>query len=199
MITVNFLVSTLIGIPIEWCARLLRGGSYFKSFLSSELSEHISKVQDERNNGSLTYRIKFRNCGSRDIVDVQLFARVYVKGLNPQSPSTRRVVLIPLRIAHWPTLDVKGGAKLTALLPEKAVALTESWYPQPVREKATNGTLTLEDILAMGVSAELQVAAFAYDAFSGTRKVFVSKYYATADLKEGRFKTDSLDVAPPAP
>lgn len=160
-----------------------------------EFSEHISKTLDERSDGFPTYRIKIRNCGRRDILDVQLFARIYVTGLNLHSPSTRRIVLIPLGIAHWPILEVKGGAKLTALLSEKAVALTESWYPESVRAMAASGTMKLEDILSLGESAQLQIAAFAYDAFSGTRKVFVSKYYCRDDIRGGRFEPDSLQVS----
>ncbi|WP_293372181.1 hypothetical protein [Nevskia sp.] len=193
-------LSTLIGIPIGVVCSLVAWWIVFHGIVPKlDFSEHISKTLDERSDGLPTYRIKIRNCGYRDIVDVQLFARVYVTGLNPRSPSTRRIVLIPLGIAQWPTLEVKGGAKLTALLSEKAVALTESWYPESVRTMAASGTMKLEDILSMGESAQLQMAAFAYDAFSGTRKVFVSKYYSKDDVRVGRFEPDSLQVTVSAP
>jgi hypothetical protein len=52
----------------------------------------------------------------------------------------------------------------------------------------------LEDLLRLGDRAYIEVQAFGYDEFSGTRKLFQSDRLTKQDIHEGVFSKDSLSV-----
>lgn len=179
------MINTLVGA----------GFGFFISFLVWFITKHmivpgitfeenIGKRDDERSDGGAIYRIRFCNSGRRKIVDVSIFARMYVQGLDGRALWRKRIIIIPLRIAHWPKLDIDSGTYGSTLCPEKTKELAEPWYPEEVQQKAQAEQMTLEDIFALGSNAELQIDAFAYDDFSGARKVFSSKKYTIKDIKE---------------
>jgi hypothetical protein len=54
------------------------------SALFSQYEDFISKVETPETESGVRYRLAFRNFGRRGIVDVDLFVRLSIKGLNPK-------------------------------------------------------------------------------------------------------------------
>ena len=67
-------------------------------------------------------------------------------------------------------------------------------YPDYIKEKCKNNTLTLEDVFNMGSEVEAQILLFGYDEFSGARKYFISKKYNIRDVVEGNYKDRSMKI-----
>lgn len=142
------------------------------------------------------YRVKYENCGSRAMIEVTLMARLRVKGVRKDLPLNWGVATIPMesitpRVASVKTSHIRH-------VPELELWKTEfdRTFPGDVVEHTHNGTMTLEELLSCGTSSELRVYLFAYDEFSGARKVFESKVYGVADVVEGAFEPYSLEIVP---
>ena len=72
-----------------------------------------------------------------------------------------------------------------------------SAFPKELRIKSRNKTLSLKELMRAGDKSKLEIHAFAYDAFSGARKLFDSKAYTLDDIREGPFGRRSLELADP--
>lgn len=161
-----------------------------------------NKTQDDRS--GYKYRIKIENSGRRAAIDVEIIARLRIKGIGSFPRTNWHIVNIPLnthgdksyRIPRILPLkrDFARRHTLQFLVNEAEEFRTNPIYPEPIRKKAERRTLLLEDLLTLGNAANLQVLAFAYDEFSGARKLFVSKPYTCNDIKEGPFTTKGLEV-----
>jgi len=161
----------------------------------------ISKIPSEHDKSGWRYRVKFENSGRRTIIDVECLATFRTKGRGPRHPRTWDEAMIPLgpggveswRFPRLRPVRVSGMRQLLTLHTSHAPAFQELTYPEGIRKKAQDGTLLLEDVLALGTSAELQVWVFGYDEVSGTRRLFTTVYHAT-DIVEGSFDTGSLNI-----
>ena len=61
------------------------------------------------------------------------------------------------------------------------------YFPQHIKQAATDGILTLENLLGLGTDAFLHLYVTGYDEFSGARKIYRSKPYRLADIRKGKF------------
>jgi len=169
-------------------------------------SPYISKTpftQTGHDISSYRYRVKYENAGGRAIIDLEVMARLSIKGLGPYETSWH-MFLVPLNP------DGELSFRTPRLLPKRknlstghinrfhinsAVEhLDRPPYPDNIREKARLGTLQLEDLLNLGSEAFLEVQAFGYDEFSGARKLFISKPYTARDIREGPFEKHGLNI-----
>jgi hypothetical protein len=153
------------------------------------------------------YRVKFENAGTRSVIDVEVIARLRIKGLGRYPKTNWQVIDIPVendrsisyRIPRiQPVRD--GHIRHTVRFCINSVEefCENPLYPEPIRKKAENKTLLLEDLLKSGSKATLRVYAFGYDEFSGTRKLFLSKEYTAEDILEGPFDSRGLEVESPS-
>jgi len=158
-------------------------------------SKQISKLP--RETGGFRYRVKIENCGRRDMIDIELFARFRVKGLRPDFPG------------NWHGLTIPMGGRIPRLRPvrkslmrdarelglKKIDFIDKGPFPAKILQSAADGSLLLEDLLSLGSKRTLQVFVFAYDAFSGSRKLFESPIYASTDIVPAPFARDSVEVS----
>lgn len=134
-------------------------------------------VSDETPSG-YKYRVRFQNRGHRAILDLELFACLRIQGLAINEPSTWRAIYIPVDDPRIPRVlsHRKSGKRLAVqLLVHSLSDSARACLPAELQTKTKDGTLRLEDIMAVGKNARLQVFAFGYDSFSGARKVFESQ------------------------
>ncbi|MGC2424188.1 MAG: hypothetical protein WA666_07555 [Nitrospirota bacterium] len=179
---------------------------------SITLSDNVSKtttsipLEEDDDKSGLRYRIKFENSGSRTIVDLQIQTYVRIKGLWKTSPNIWEVVHLPLntngeKIYSIPIIRPVRKSKLRTRL---RICLnhfdycTRPMFPDHIREKATQKTLILEDLMSCGTSTELIVVSSGYDEFTGTRKVFMKTYYAS-NIIYGEFSSNSLAIVEEVP
>jgi hypothetical protein len=169
-----------------------------------EFSSVISKVPnpiEENDHSGFRYRIKLQNSGRRGIIDVELAATLRIAGLTenieiiqiPWSPDREKRARI-IRLAPVKP-EVKAAHVLRLFINSVEQFRNRQIYPEDIRRKAEQRTLTFEDLLGLGTRAWLQISAFGYDEFSGARKLFVSKSYTLSDIKAGQFQIQGLDVA----
>ncbi len=178
-------------------------------------SEHISKTpyaDTGHDKSGYRYRVKFENSGRRAIIDMEVMARLRMKGLDPHkglwhtflvplSPDGNIYFRIPRLMPIGAIFRFGAKRKVHSARPinrfhvNAAVEhLDRPPYPREIRKKAKQGTLLLEDLLSLGSEATLEVETFGYDEFSGTRKLFVSKQYTLKDIKVGHFEIDGLGI-----
>jgi hypothetical protein len=53
----------------------------------------------------------------------------------------------------------------------------------------------IEELFSFGRNPRLRVIIFGYDAFSGSRKVFISKDYTLSDIADGKYEVLGLAIA----
>lgn len=168
-------------------------------------SPSISKLKTKKtpsNRSRYKYRVKIENSRKRKIIDVEIMARLRFKGLGDFPKTNYKIVYIPLHpnqnIYKIPQLlkSEPGRARRHVLILHVNNVdefRTNILYPKEFREKAKKAELQLEDLLNLGTKANIQMVAFGYDNFSGTRKVFHSEY-KHANIQEGTFGSKGLNV-----
>jgi hypothetical protein len=201
------LVSLVLGIISSFVA----WGILFH-YLVPELrfASRISKVDLEKGEDSKAghkYRFRFENAGQRKIIDIELIARVSIKGLQKDKVNARNTVYVPVSSDgglsyRIPSLRPAkrgraGGRKTIRLYPNSTDMLQGQYiFDEDLRKKSQRKELQLEDLLELpkdSPDARLEIHAFCYDSFSGTRKLFSTQYTAW-DIREGRFEDTSLEI-----
>lgn len=179
-------------------------------------SQHIGKTayaDTGHDKSAYRYRVKFENYGRRAIIDLEVMARLRIKGLDLKNKELWHTFLIPLspdgniyyripRLMPIGTADrMKSKIRLHAARPINRLYINSAVehldrppYPKDIRKKAKQGILLLEDLLTLGSDATIEVEAFGYDEFSGTRKLFISKLYTIEDVIYGNFEKDGLGI-----
>ena len=157
-------------------------------------SEKISKLK--RGDGGFRYRVKFENCGKRDIVEVTVLGRLRVKALNPNALNNWNIAEIPMGFVVPLMRPVKQSRLRETPEIDLRQARFERPFPKEIVDRAHADELPLEELLRLGTKTTLEIFVFGYDAFSGSRKVFVSKVYSEADIAEGPFEPGSLEIGP---
>lgn len=190
----QYIISTLLGVAASLAAWLLVVHGWKPRL---QFSSRISKVESDDETGTWAYRVKLWNPGRRDVVDVSFRAQLRIRGLNPRRPQ------------NWETshLNVSFGGHLPIVQPrgkQRHARLVRIWvdlgefcrsvYPEVIRSKAQAGTLSLEDLLAIGSETAVQVIAFGSDSFSGSRRYFASPEYRREHIVQAAFRATSLAV-----
>lgn len=162
-------------------------------------SEKISKQSSSNSTTGWIYRIKFENAGRRGIVDVELYAKLSVRGLNPQRPRNLEITYLPVsfggRIPLLQPVRFTHRRHLIRVDPNKAEEFKRKIYPNNIQRKAEENKLTLDDLLNLGTESRLEIIAMGYDKFSKAHKVFVSKRYRKQDIVTAPFKKNSLEMS----
>jgi hypothetical protein len=215
----NPIVDLVIGFILGIVGAFLFWWSMAHIVPKVEFHNHISKTSTTETASSMKYRIKFWNAGRRNIIDVEISARLKVRGLSQKPHGNLSIYSVPLGYDRLPTMWAASSAKakadgdapthITRLDVHKIAELKEASYAEFLNKKLrenerirteldNSGTRNtsdfdrdpqlLEHLLSLGKEASLEIAIFAYDEYSGTRKVFTKKY-GLKDIKMGTFST----------
>jgi len=192
--------SILIGLFIGVGTNLIAWWILFHYIVPKiHFSPSISKIPTKDNKLGYKYRIKIQNSGKRSIIDVELRARLKIKGIL-DNPQHWRLVGIPLSknmiVNNFPIIkpakQKTSGFAIQIYINDVDEFSELSIYPEDIRKKSKEGSLLLEDLLSIGSETNLQIFVFGYDEFSGSRKYFESIFYTINDIKEGPF--DGLKI-----
>lgn len=135
------------------------------------------------------YRIKFKNIGYRDALDLDLVAKIRIKNL-PKSGSVQwRAIYVPLDDSKIPKVSSHLNTKkrlAVFLLFSEIQTSAKAALPLDIQLKCEDNTVTLEEIMELGTESTLQIFGFAYDSFSGSRRLFESPLYTIKDIVEDK-------------
>ncbi|NTU49889.1 MAG: hypothetical protein HGA87_03200 [Desulfobulbaceae bacterium] len=191
------MIELLLGIPIGIATSLVAWYILFHVIAPTvEFFPSVFKSRTRKSRCGWNYRVKFRNTGTRDIVDLELVAKVRIRGLSQQRPSFWNAIYLPVDDSRIPKVrSHRGTSKRFVILvhPSEISDSAKSALPTELQSKCENGTLSLEDLLNLGSQATFQVFAFAYDSFSGSRRLFESPTFSIKDIIEEAGGDDELN------
>jgi hypothetical protein len=163
-----------------------------------EFSKNIAKTRQRQSEVPI-YKFCMRNKGKRMIIDIDIYFRVRIQGINEEQPTIWRVFTIPLNVIGnkciylKPTSKKFYGSEFTIKINE-CEEFTHFYYPEDIKNKYMKGELTLEDIFNIGKDAYAEIIIFGYDNLSGARKCFISHKYSIVNIIEGKFASRSMDI-----
>lgn len=204
MTFLELVLGIVIGLVTNFAVwALLFHGMVPRIRFSNDISKIPMPKSDDDKSGS-RYRFRIENAGHRDIIDIELAARLSFKGIRS---GTWNTIYLPLNFdgsSTWrvpilhPARKGKVGHRITVFIHPNGALSLKQWQavPSEVRAKAAKRGVLLEDLLGMGSEAQIQVLAYCYDSFSGSRKLFRSRPYTLKNIATRRFKRNSLDVVP---
>jgi len=163
----------------------------------------ISKRQTEENESKFEYRFKFENIGRRNIIDVEVIVRLRIQGIKKGTRNWTVIYLPTSSSLEYKKVAIIRPASENGIRPVLEIKLYECgdyfqkvFFPEDIRQKSKNNKLTLEDVMQLGTTSELQILMLGTDEFSGARKFFESKVFGTDDIIVGSFDRNGIDVLP---
>ena len=202
------LADFILGIMVGIATNIFSWWILFHKIVPNvRFSTDISKTPIAPSNDDASgfrYRFKFENSGSRAVIDLEIMARIRIRGLGPYKRTNWQVIQVPLSAdgatsRHLPRLKPTRTGKHVRHVLRLFVNAAPDRFDRPVfselvRRKAIARTLELEDLLTAGAESNLEIEAFGFDEFSGARKLFLSKRYIVTDIKSGPFDQRGLTV-----
>jgi hypothetical protein len=200
---VEVVVSTLVSVPTGivssfvfwwWFTRRLAPRLAWSSVLViPPVGAHTGTDHDQP-------RVKTVNLGRRDAVDLQVKAQLRVPHEVDSIGSPMSIVDLPTSVDWLPRLQ-HGSLRYVRLCLEQVRASELERVGAAVGREVTPGC-GLAEFLVAHPDAAVRLYLFAYDEFSGARKMFVSPDYGAANMVAGSFRPGTsltVDPAPDAP
>ncbi len=188
-------LSMLVGVPFGIATSFIAWFIVFRGIVPNfNFSQQINKIAGVNQGEMPRYRVKLKNVGRRNTIDVDVFARLRVRNLSqrPEFSGTWTIVTLSSDTTHEPRIP-RGANRVVVLNSEDTPELSSPKFSTILAGRPP----TLEVLLSLGDKAELVVWVLAFDEFSGARKSFISKHYQLADICEGKFGgKDGLEVVP---
>ncbi len=191
------LIVSLISLFIGIISSYISWWILFKIIVPKiKFSDKISKIPSESSKG-FGYRVKYHNCGRRNIIDITINIRLRIKGLFKDRKMTWKVIYLetePEMKAKPLIKPSKEGGNLVYINVNDTKYFSNPIFPIAIRDKHNKRELLLEDILKLGDERKLEIILSGYDEFSGARKVFISKSYYIDDIVTAKFLEKSLEI-----
>lgn len=173
----GFLVGVLSSLAVWWLIQRILAPQI-------QFGDTVKINVDSAYVGGRRYVIEFRNVGSRRAFDVEIFARLLIEDLRPGSLFRRHIVPLKLNRNRIPLMRNDGRKNYASLDLYAAEELGTEHFPMRIQEAFRNRNLRLENLMNLGSHVELVLVIMAYDEWSGSRKLFVSKSYTWDDLEK---------------
>ncbi|MFG1924319.1 hypothetical protein [Cryptosporangium sp. NPDC048952] len=136
-------------------------------------------------------RVKIVNVGRRNAIDLQVWAQLRLPHEVDGAGSPMSLVELPTSITWLPRLQ-RDGYRYVRLCLGKVP-------PEELERVGLDPSVELPTLLREHEDAAVRVFLFAYDGFSGARKIFVSPDYCADTLITGAFEPGTALNAHPAP
>ncbi len=192
---INIAISSITGVAASFFIWWLT----FKFWTPKiNFASSISRLNTDENPSGIKYRFKFENAGCRNIIDIEAIVRVRIQGLRPDFPSNWEVIYLPTSSLDYKKIAIArpvSGKHVRPVFEIKAYDcdyFEKPFFPDETRHLAEVNELTLDHILTLGTSANLQILLLGYDQFSGARKFFES-----TELSRQHIRTVGLPTTGP--
>ena len=179
------IISSLVAAFLFW---LLTFKHSFSKVIFSNYLEH--SLVDGR------YRTRFQiaNIGCYDLIDVEIIA--IFEMIYEENVARRYAVLRAGDFNKLPMVTGRKNAypycrmyKLDLYIDDMTCKeLSQNQYPDDIRQKAIDGSITLENLFDYySEAAGIQIYICGTDSLTGARKTYTSPYYTKTDVIEGAF------------
>jgi hypothetical protein len=182
---IEMIISLLLGIPLGILASLIAWWILFHKLVPViEFSEGIRKIEANYLRSDVQYKFKISNTGRRGIIDLEIVVKYRVKNIDGRHENIWIWKPLSIDVHRVPMLQ-KGSNRIFQMLPEKTIDFQHPPFSKEIRTKASAGTLLIEDLMRIGESPGIRIYVFGYDEFSGTRKLYTSKFYDSSSIGVG--------------
>jgi hypothetical protein len=150
-----------------------------------EFFPNIYREKTAENPSGYRYLFRLKNIGKRDIIDVELIAKLRIRGIYEHKKYSWKAIYIPLDDNRIPKIkSQKRNHKRIAvqICPTEIKDIAKRSIPDEFKLKLEQETLLLEDLFKLGDESEFQIFGFGYDSLSGSRKEFESKVFNMKDI-----------------
>ncbi|TQS39810.1 hypothetical protein [Cryptosporangium phraense] len=176
-------ISTLVSVPTGILTSFL-----FWWWFTRQLAPRISWSEalvappdDKRvGNDHDQLRLKIVNHGRRHALDLQVWAQLRLPHEVDHIGSPMHLIELPTSTPWLPRLQ-RQSYRYVRMCPNKIP-------PDEFERAGLDPDAELGDLLRRRPGAAIRVYLFAYDGFSGARKIFVSPDYTADELVEGSFE-----------
>ena len=193
--------SSLVASVVFWVF------TFWYSPTKIRFSSQIEKSTDSYDKSHKRYRIKLLNIGRRDLLEVTYIVRLSISTETSSGEQTTNNTYLGLGYSDVPPVfhgkkwqNINKGKNAAWILPLLMIDSTYSefskrFYPENIQKAAKDKSLTLDDVFQefkdrIGIT----IYAFGFDAITGARKMFQSKWYSTKDIKQGTFNKPSDQI-----
>jgi hypothetical protein len=151
-------------------------------------SDAVSVLPDP-DYGGVRYRVKLRNRGPRDVIDLAVEARIRFPRRSRLRPHASRrstaILRVPVSVDRLPQLKRRSNRVIHLYTHELDPELIPEELRSSLEERAEG---SLEALLARFDGSYVQLQVLAFDAFSGARKYYESPKYYADFVRPGYFK-----------
>jgi hypothetical protein len=200
-------VSVILGFAAGIVASIVAWWLVLAAFTPRLAISTLNRVEDSSN---LTpcgyrYRIKIRNRQRwYAVAGISLNARLVVKGLDAKRPEVLTSLQIPFGTGTtFPVLEgrrtrerLADSERVYTLRIHELDASAEADLPPLLLPMLQHRTATIDDLLTLGSDAFIRFAVSVSHARSGYSRTY-SKKFRLADMREGEFVPDSVEVKSP--
>jgi len=171
---------------------------YLYRYLSPkiEFSGEISKRPSKSRGCKYSYKFRLQNLRSQNAFNIQLQAQI----VFPNFPvaGSKNLYSIPLDSDSWiylpPSNDGRKGVFLELDDDNfREIFHTKHFFREDIKKSASNGTLSLEDVLGVAEGSYVRLRAIATHSTSAAMNVFGVRYMLK-DITESKFRRQSLKV-----
>jgi hypothetical protein len=161
-----------------------------------EFSKKIIKRPSESRGCKFSYQFRLQNSRSRNAFNVQLEAQVVFP--NFPTAGIRNLYPVPLDSDSWVYLPPGNDGRKGVFLELdddkfREIFLTKKFFNKDMKKIASDGELSLEDVLSATRNSYVRIRAIATHSTSTAVNVF-SVQYELKDITESKFKKHSLEV-----
>lgn len=169
--------------------------SFTKVIFSKKLVKPNDTLTDNRKNYG--YRVRYANVGHRDLMEVSIYAKLVINGVNRNhiffldvSNSGKQGFITVL--SGFTRRKKKQGSfcRTMTLYPSESMQheLSKKKYPKKIRKLAKKGKVQFKDLFdEYGENISIIIYVYGNDMTTGSRKMFESQKYTLHDIEEGDF------------
>jgi hypothetical protein len=175
------LVSAFVGIAFAFFSWV-----FVKLFFSPKLIISKSIIKNDN-----AYKIKIKNTGYRMCSDINLYAKLVVKGLKDYENSFDSFPVDVSFDGFYPVLE--RGRSIILHLYGTVTSYDKKSYSKELIAKLQDSQ-NIEELFDLSDDVELKLYVMATDNFSGVRKLYVANSYTKKSILTGVFSANSVDV-----
>lgn len=144
--------------------------------------------------GSIGFKYIYKNIGERRLIDVAMKAIITIPEMVPDNLTLKQVIRFDMENHHRFVVDADKEISNKLMIDENSLKANKILSALLEQEMLRGDDITIDVIRQLSNNIEIQISILGTDELTGIRKVFESKRYTTADIRNGVFDRKTLVV-----